>query len=174
MKDSHLRSFIKGVTWRITGTVDTMVLAYFITGHLGNAVKIGLAEVVTKIIFYYLHERCWNLIRWGRVTEGPSHVRSFVKGVTWRMTGTMDTIMLSFFITGHIENALKIGGSEVITKIFLYYCHERVWSLFSWGRLPIEPFTVETVKNPQPLSYNLNVLEIPAAATEEKSAVMAQ
>lgn len=143
MKDTNLRSFIKGVTWRITGTIDTIFLAFIITGHLGNAVKIGLMEVGTKIALYYLHERVWNLFKWGRGANGPSHMRSLSKGITWRITGTMDTVVLSFLITGHIANAATIGASELFTKIILYYCHERVWSLLKWGRVPSEPVSVK-------------------------------
>lgn len=135
MKDSHRRSFIKGVSWRALGTLDTMGIAFFITGHIENAIKIGLTEVVTKIILFYFHERLWNMVLWGRTSKGPTHLRSFIKGVTWRITGTIDTIFLSFLITGHIENALKIGATELITKIILFYFHERLWALVKWGRI---------------------------------------
>ena len=63
------------------------------------------------------------------------HYRSLIKAVSWRVTGTVDTIVVSYFITGHIGTALKIGGLEVFTKIMLYYCHERVWEKLSFGRV---------------------------------------
>jgi uncharacterized membrane protein len=136
MTDSHIRSVIKGVTWRITGTVDTMMLAFIVTGTVVNAVKIGLTEVFTKIALYYLHERLWNIIPFGRIHGvGPTHVRSFIKGVSWRVVGTIDTIFVSYFITGHWVSAIKIGTFEVITKIFLFYLHERVWGNVKWGRI---------------------------------------
>ena len=67
MKESHTRSLIKGVSWRIVGTLDTMVISYLITGSVRWAVSIGSVEVITKIILYYLHERCWQLIPRGSV-----------------------------------------------------------------------------------------------------------
>ena len=60
--------------------------------------------------------------------------RSLVKAVSWRMTGTMDTIVISFLITGRVKWALSIGGVEVFTKIALYYAHERIWNKISFGR----------------------------------------
>jgi uncharacterized membrane protein len=135
MKDSNVRSFVKGVSWRVTGTIDTMVVAYFVTGNISNAVKIGLTEVLTKIFLYYLHERLWNVIKFGRIQGvGPTHARSLVKGISWRAVGTMDTMIVAYFITGIPLNALKIGGFEVFTKIGLYYVHERIWGKFKWGR----------------------------------------
>ena len=67
VKESHTRSLVKGVSWRIVGTLDTMVISYLITGSVRWAVSIGSVEVVTKIILYYLHERCWLLIPRGSV-----------------------------------------------------------------------------------------------------------
>ena len=63
-----------------------------------------------------------------------SHLRSFVKGVSWRLTGTIDTITIATFVTHDFSTALKIGAVEVFTKIALYYGHERVWQKIGWGK----------------------------------------
>jgi uncharacterized membrane protein len=67
LRDSHLRSILKAVSWRIVGTVDTMVIAYFWTGEMGKALVIGATEVLTKIGLYYLHERLWARIPLGTI-----------------------------------------------------------------------------------------------------------
>jgi uncharacterized membrane protein len=56
-----------------------------------------------------------------------SHYRSVIKGISWRVLGTMDTMVISWFMTGSIKLAAAIGGTEVFTKIGLYYLHERAW-----------------------------------------------
>ena len=63
------------------------------------------------------------------------HYRSLVKAISWRATGTVDTILISWLITGKIKTALSIGFVEVFTKIFLYYVHERIWNRLSFGRV---------------------------------------
>ena len=63
-----------------------------------------------------------------------SHGRSLVKAVTWRITGTIDTFVLTYIITRQIKFALAISGTEVFTKVFLYYVHERAWNKVKWGR----------------------------------------
>lgn len=63
------------------------------------------------------------------------HYRSLVKAVSWRATGTVDTILISFLVTGKVKLALSIGFIELFTKIGLYYVHERVWEKLSFGRL---------------------------------------
>jgi uncharacterized membrane protein len=63
------------------------------------------------------------------------HYRSFVKAVSWRLTGSMDTLVISFLITGKIKYALSISGVELFTKVGLYYLHERVWEKVPLGRI---------------------------------------
>jgi uncharacterized membrane protein len=57
--DKPIKSFMKSVSWRIVGTLDTMTISYFITGKVSLAVSIGSIEVLTKTILYYFHERIW-------------------------------------------------------------------------------------------------------------------
>lgn len=57
--------------------------------------------------------------------------RHILKTLTWRVIGTIDTIVLSWFITGSLTLGFSIGGIEVITKMVLYYLHERAWYKFS-------------------------------------------
>lgn len=66
--------------------------------------------------------------------HGESHKRSFAKAISWRITGTLDTILLAWLFTQELTVALSIGLTEVATKIILYYVHERAWSRSSYGR----------------------------------------
>jgi len=61
--------------------------------------------------------------------------RSIAKSVSWRTIGTIDTILISFVITGKAGLALSIGGVEVFTKMALYYAHERTWNRINFGRI---------------------------------------
>lgn len=63
------RHIAKTVTWRIIGTVDTMVLAWLVTGNPMMGLKIGGIEVFTKMLLYYLHERTWYRISFGKKDE---------------------------------------------------------------------------------------------------------
>jgi uncharacterized membrane protein len=67
MVEKQYRSIMKAISWRATGTLDTIVISYLVTGHLRWALSIGVVELFTKITLYYLHERIWNRIRFGRV-----------------------------------------------------------------------------------------------------------
>ncbi len=62
-----------------------------------------------------------------------SHPRSFVKAVSWRTVGSIDTFLLGLLFSGSAKLAGAIAGTEVLTKITLFYFHERAWSLVRWG-----------------------------------------
>ena len=66
--------------------------------------------------------------------KGETKRRSVVKAISWRILGTIDTITISYILTGQIKTALSIGGLEVFTKMILYFFHERIWNLISWGK----------------------------------------
>lgn len=60
------RSIVKALSWRIVGTIDTILISWIITGKIALALSIGLIEVITKMLLYFFHERVWNLIKWGK------------------------------------------------------------------------------------------------------------
>ncbi len=62
-----------------------------------------------------------------------THSRSLIKATSWRLLGSIDTFLLSWFFTGNPKAAGAIALTEVLTKIVLYYFHERIWSSVQWG-----------------------------------------
>ena len=68
------RSILKSISWRATGTICTVLISFLITRKLDFAISIGFIELISKIILYYLHERLWNRITFGRdKTKKPEH-----------------------------------------------------------------------------------------------------
>ena len=59
--------------------------------------------------------------------------RHIVKTITWRIIGTLDTMLLGWLVSGDHMIGLKVGALELITKMILYYVHERVWYASNWG-----------------------------------------
>jgi len=60
LRDHPIKSIMKAISWRIIGTIDTIVISYLLTGKLVIALSIGSVEVFTKMILYYFHERAWE------------------------------------------------------------------------------------------------------------------
>ena len=66
MSETPVRSLAKAVSWRITGTIDTFIISWAITGQVLLASGIAFTEIMTKICLFWAHERIWNRINWGR------------------------------------------------------------------------------------------------------------
>ncbi len=64
IRESHLRSLAKALSWRLLGTLSTAMVAYFVTGELETAAIIGGVEFVLKFFIYYAHERVWVWLSW--------------------------------------------------------------------------------------------------------------
>ena len=60
------RTLVKTMTWRVTASLTTFLIAWILTGDLLIGVSIGSAEAVAKIFLYYYHERIWNNINWAK------------------------------------------------------------------------------------------------------------
>ena len=66
MKETATRSLTKTVSWRITGSGATFLISYLISGNLSIAGTIAVIQLISNTILYFIHERIWNKIHWGR------------------------------------------------------------------------------------------------------------
>ena len=122
------RHLAKTISWRFIGTLDTMVLSWFISGDLFLGLKIGGFELISKMVLYYFHEQLWFK---SNITN--TNKRHLLKTFSWRAIGTLDTILLGWLITGSPITGLKIGGAEVFSKLLLYFGHEKLWYKINYG-----------------------------------------
>ena len=75
LRESRLRSFLKAVTYRVTGTLTTALLVLLLTGEWSVALAVGALEPVVKIIIYYLHERAWQAVPRGAIRRWQTRRR---------------------------------------------------------------------------------------------------
>lgn len=140
-KESHLRSIVKGISWRIIATTDTILVVLLITClfdecSIGDALKIGAIEFILKLLIYYFHERIWNyFIKTNPITKRDS----LFKTISWRIVATTTTFLISGAVLNDFnEVALFIALLELISKFILYYFHERIWLKIPLGYLKSE------------------------------------
>jgi uncharacterized membrane protein len=143
-KESHIRSLLKGISWRIVATSDTVVVVLFatwiMTGQpsIGDALKIGVYEFVIKLLVYYFHERIWEQIRTG---DGLDKSRTLKKSISWRIVATSMTFLIASAVFNAVSwLALVVAGVEFVTKFILYYIHERIWIQLPLGKIRVFMF----------------------------------
>ncbi|MBQ4916032.1 DUF2061 domain-containing protein [Maribacter sp. MMG018] len=64
--EKPIRSIVKAFSWRVIGTLDTLLISYILTGKISIAASIASIDFVTKMVLYFFHERAWNLVKWGK------------------------------------------------------------------------------------------------------------
>lgn len=74
MSDKPLRSLAKAISWRLTGSLATMILFYIFTGKIKFAVSVGIVELFGKTGLYFVHERLWDRIQIGKKKEPEFHI----------------------------------------------------------------------------------------------------
>ncbi len=75
-KESHLRSILKGLTWRLVATTTIIIIAYFSIGDISIALEIGFIEFFVKLLLYYLHERAWQIVPRGAIRKQVDIVKT--------------------------------------------------------------------------------------------------
>ena len=71
--DSHYRSILKTISWRVVGTLINGMVIWAITGKAGLGIIVSLVDVTIKIFVYYAHERAWNRVGFGRDEPPPEY-----------------------------------------------------------------------------------------------------
>lgn len=64
--EKPIRSIAKALSWRVIGTLDTLIISYLLTGKISLAASIASIDFLTKMVLYFFHERFWNMIKWGK------------------------------------------------------------------------------------------------------------
>jgi len=137
--EKYLRSLAKVVTMRIIFTFVHIINTFIVTGSLIAGLKVaGLAFFINPIL-YWLHERGWNWWQWGRYADDTrkfkeGNWRSLGKDITWRVVITGSNFFLPYFVTGSLKYGLTIMSLATLVNMTIYFCHERIWNLFKWGR----------------------------------------
>ena len=109
-KSSHIRSILKGISWRVVATTDTILVVLLITCLLGecsieNALKIGASEFLLKLAIFYFHERIW-LRHLGR--QATTNKEIVTKSISWRIVATSTTFIISGIILKSFDSVAYI------------------------------------------------------------------
>ena len=73
--ESHLRSILKSLSWRVLASLTTITIAYLVTGKILIALEIGAIEIIAKLIIYYFHERAWQFVPRGTIRRIFSKIK---------------------------------------------------------------------------------------------------
>ena len=122
------RHIVKSISWRIIGTIDTFILSFILTGSMSFGLSISGVDFFSKLFIYYFHERIWFVSK----LKSPNK-RHLYKTFSWRAVGSLTTLIVAWIVTGNPLTGFKIGLVETLTKMILYYLHEKMWYRINFG-----------------------------------------
>ncbi|MAZ83834.1 MAG: hypothetical protein CML31_04640 [Rhizobiales bacterium] len=77
--ESKTRTCVKALSWQALGLLTTSMFAWLYTGSIGNALSLALTTAASGMIFFVIHERIWDLVRWGRGERGSARVEGGIE-----------------------------------------------------------------------------------------------
>jgi hypothetical protein len=137
--ESHKRTIVKTLTIRVLFTLSHLLNGYIVTGDLVIGAQIAGVAALINMSLFWIHDRVWEFASWNRKPEDTKlfvdgHPRTISKSITWRALITINNFMIPFILTGSWQSAAVFLGIATVLNIVVYYAHERVWNLVSWGR----------------------------------------
>tara|TARA_B100001939_G_C16882402_1_gene591523 strand:+ start:646 stop:1038 length:393 start_codon:yes stop_codon:yes gene_type:complete len=123
------RHVLKTISWRVIASLDTLVISIIITGNFETSINILSFEIIVKSLFYFFHERIWIKIKINKSIK-----RHLFKTFSWRILAIIITFVIVFLITENMNFSYQIGFIETLTKMILYFFHERLWYFQKYGK----------------------------------------
>jgi len=116
IQEEHKRSALKTVSWRAIATSTTMILVYVFTGEFELAAGVGMGDVLLKVLFYFLHERAWNRIAFGRSLVGTIESAMRTPPVTALPSETVSSVIQKM-VNSDIGAVLVTDRNEILGVI---------------------------------------------------------
>ena len=132
---TNLRTAVKTFSYRCAAALSVF-LAALAMGHGGAfGLNFVILSFTVGFVSFFLHERVWNLVRWGRNGINDTRIRSAVKTITWRAWAFFVLFVTALILGLKSNDALAWSIVSNVLFIVVHYVHERVWNLVTWGKV---------------------------------------
>jgi len=137
MKETTLRTTLRGIGWRIIVSLITAITSYILIGSFLIAISIVGAEFIIKLFGFVLFEKLFaKHVSYGIKNNKESIKRTLLKGFFWRIVATLMTVTITFVITGNLETTGAMALIDFPLKLTLYTIYEQLlWGKIKWGKI---------------------------------------
>ena len=133
--ESKKRTIAKTATFKVMAMTVGYFTALFFTGSKETAFYVLVANSITTLLGFYIHERVWAKFNWKMSDLTDNQSRSIVKTITYKVCIFTVGTLVKWAVIGDFATALSIGITKNLITAVIYYVHERVWVRVSWGKL---------------------------------------
>jgi uncharacterized membrane protein len=144
--ETYTRTTIKSVLYRLFSVTLAITLTLAFGGTIEQALKFGIASLLTGIAIYYIYDRIWVKINWLRDDEGKdAKIRSAIKSVLYRFIAWLTVVAFARTMWAPTDFvAILMATTQFTLNLIIYFISERVWNEIAWGKI-IEEEQVNTV-----------------------------
>lgn len=135
--ETHLRTTTKSVVYRFLSVALAISLTLAFGGTVDQALKFGIASLLTGIVVYYAYDRIWVKISWLRDSLGKdAKIRSIVKSVLYRIVAWLIVVAFARAMWAPTDlTAALMATTQFALNLCMYFVTERIWNIVSWGKI---------------------------------------
>lgn len=132
--DTNLRTFAKTFSYRTAVAVSIFIAALVMDYSAGFGLTFVVLSYTVGFASFWVQEKIWNLVKWGKIGVDDLKIRSAVKTITWRIWSFFVLFVLGMVLGLQADHAVEWSIVTNILFIVVHYVHERVWNRISWGK----------------------------------------
>jgi len=140
-KDSNIRSLVKTLSYRTAVAVSIFLAAIAMDYSAGFGLTFVVLSYTVGFASFWVQERIWNLIKWGKVDNSDLKRRSLAKTVTWRIWSFVVLAVIGMIMGLNSTSAVEWSIVTNILFVVVHYAHERIWNRISWGKFSLQEET---------------------------------
>ena len=131
--DSHIRTIVKAVSYRTVVAVSIFLAALAMNYSAGFGLAFVILSYTVGFISFWIQERIWNRVGWGKDGLVDLKRRSLAKTITWRVWSFVVLAVVGMIMGLNTEHAVEWSIVTNILFVVVHYVHERAWNLLKWG-----------------------------------------
>ena len=137
-QDSNIRTLVKTLSYRTAVAISIFLAAIAMNYSAGFGLTFVVLSYTVGFASFWIQERIWNLIKWGKVNDSDLRRRSLAKTVTWRIWSFVVLAALGMIMGLNSTSAVEWSIVTNILFFVVHYVHERAWNLLHWGKIAKE------------------------------------
>lgn len=140
-KDTNIRTIVKTFSYRTAVAISIFLAALAMDYSAGFGLTFVVLSYTVGFASFWIQEKIWNLIKWGKIDSHDLKRRSLAKTVTWRIWSFLVLAVIGMIMGLSSTSAIEWSIVTNILFVVVHYAHERVWNRINWGKFSIKEKT---------------------------------
>lgn len=136
--DTYLRTIVKTFSYRTFVAISIFLAAFAMSYSSGFGLTFVIMSYTVGFVSFLVQERIWNMIKWGKIDNYDTKMRSITKTITWRIWSFLVLAVIGLILGLSTNDAVEWAIVTNILFVLIHYVHERVWNRINWGKVALQ------------------------------------